>query len=296
MVDVPQDSPAHTEISAGRQLQAARERMGLSVREAADGLNLSVAIIEALEADRYEALPPRTFVKGYLRAYAKLVGVKEYDVLAAYEQQQPEPVAEAIPAALASTPKSRGGLGRLKWLVVLVAIVLLGYAGYTAYLMRTSPGDQPAAAAPAEESQPEPAEQQETAEAESAAAETPAAAEPEPVAEEPETVASEPEPVEVVEAPVEAAAVELSPPAADSLLVLEVSGESWIEVEDAAGRRPVAALVQGPQTVRIDGSAPFRLVIGNAEAVQVRYDGEPVSLERHTRRSGVARLTVPLTR
>lgn len=289
MVDVPQDSPAHTEISAGRQLQAARERMGLSVREAADGLNLSVAIIEALEADRYEALPPRTFVKGYLRAYAKLVGVKEYDVLAAYEQQQPEPVAEAIPAALASTPKSRGGLGRLKWLVVLVAIVLLGYAGYTAYLMRTSPGDQPAAAAPAEESQPEPAEQQETAEAESAAAETPAAAEPEPVAE-------EPEPVEVVEAPVEAAAVELSPPAADSLLVLEVSGESWIEVEDAAGRRPVAALVQGPQTVRIDGSAPFRLVIGNAEAVQVRYDGEPVSLERHTRRSGVARLTVPLTR
>lgn len=294
MVDVPQDTPTPTEVSAGRLLQAARERMGLSVQEAADGLNLRPAIIEALEADRYEMLPPRTFVKGYLRAYAKLIGLKEYDVLAAYEQQQPGPAAEAVPVtASSSAPRRRGGLGGLKWLVALVAVLLLSYVGYTAYLSRTPPAEnEPSASVPAEEPQLDEAEQTE-AEAETAPEQTLAAAE---LPDESEDASLESEPLEAVSSPVEAASVVLPPPVTDSLLVLEVSGESWIEIEDAAGRRPVATLVQGPQTVQVDGSAPFRLVIGNAEAVQVRYAGEPVPLERHTRRTGVARLTVPLSR
>lgn len=63
--------------SIGQVLSAARQANGLSMRDVAQQLNLAVATIESLEEDAFDQLPGLTFVKGYLRSYARLLGLDE---------------------------------------------------------------------------------------------------------------------------------------------------------------------------------------------------------------------------
>lgn len=67
--------------AAGQRLAAARIEWGVSVSEVAAYLNLSDAVIEALESGAHERLPGLTFVKGYLRAYAKLLNLDPDEII-----------------------------------------------------------------------------------------------------------------------------------------------------------------------------------------------------------------------
>lgn len=318
MTDEPKQSEATA--GAGELLRAQRERQGMSPQEAAAGLNLRPGIIEALEADRYDLLPPRTFVRGYLRAYAKLLGLKEYDVLAAFELQQPEPEAEQIRRAAGRDQRPRGG--GLKWLVLAIALALIAYVVYQSYYQ---PRQESAGAPPAvEDAQPQQAEQQaapfsgregaaatapeaeesrESAISESGAtAETEDAAELQPAPDQAAAANSETAAVESPSAgPANVAAAVPQPPqppvaapVTRAQLALEINEESWVEVRDASGGQVYAGLVQGPRTLELSGRPPLRLVIGNAQNARLYYAGELVPLAPHTRRE-VARLTLPLS-
>lgn len=70
----------------GLSLRQARERCRLTVASVADTLHLEQRVIEALEADDYGRLPPITYVRGYLCAYARLVNLSVADVLQAFER------------------------------------------------------------------------------------------------------------------------------------------------------------------------------------------------------------------
>ena len=59
----------------GQELALAREARGMSQEQVADILNLTLANVIALENDDYESLPGWTYVSGYLRAYARLLGL-----------------------------------------------------------------------------------------------------------------------------------------------------------------------------------------------------------------------------
>lgn len=71
-----QDKP-----TVGATFATAREAMGISPIEAADLLNLTQRTIEALEADDYQSLPGRVYVNGYVRAYAKMLGLDADDLV-----------------------------------------------------------------------------------------------------------------------------------------------------------------------------------------------------------------------
>ena len=63
------------ESGFGESFANAREQMGLSQREVADELKLAWKTIESLESENFESLPPYVFVRGYVKSYSKLVGV-----------------------------------------------------------------------------------------------------------------------------------------------------------------------------------------------------------------------------
>jgi cytoskeletal protein RodZ len=84
------DQGVDASASIGAQLAAARKARKLDVVKVAHELKLDVAVIRALENDDAAALPASIFVKGYLRSYARLVGLPEQELLGKYAQQAKE--------------------------------------------------------------------------------------------------------------------------------------------------------------------------------------------------------------
>lgn len=296
--DVKQSQEATTEL--GALLRTQREQLGMSPEEAAAGLNLRPGIIEALEADRHDLLPPRTFVRGYLRTYAKLLGLKEHDVLAAFERQHPEPEAERVRAALSRDGRQRQG-GWLKWLVLLIALALIAYVAYQKFVLQEANPEPTAAVS----EQPREGVEQSASEA----AEALPIITPEPTSQEeqsaPALEQTPPEQNHAATEPVEPTATSAAvvaqtapqapaaPQAMRTTVSIEVDEESWVEVSDASGAQLHAGLVQGPRTLELSGRPPLRLVIGNAQNARLYYAGDAVPLAAYTRRE-VARLTLPV--
>ncbi len=80
------DEAIVTEIcSPGAQLASFRQQQGFTQEYVASKLHLRVRIVQLIEADEYERLPEPVFVKGYLRAYAKLLGVNHEPLLNTYK-------------------------------------------------------------------------------------------------------------------------------------------------------------------------------------------------------------------
>lgn len=74
--DEIEEIPAATDATKpGQQLKALRKKHNHTIDYVASKLHLRVSVIEALEADAYDELPEKVFIKGYIRAYANLLGI-----------------------------------------------------------------------------------------------------------------------------------------------------------------------------------------------------------------------------
>lgn len=81
-----QPEPQATGPTPGQLLREARLKRNLAPRDIAERLRLRLAIIELIEDDDYDSFSSGTFVRGYLRAYAKTLELNESDIIAAYER------------------------------------------------------------------------------------------------------------------------------------------------------------------------------------------------------------------
>lgn len=129
---VPMDeAPADNLIeNPGAQLAHIREKKGYSREYVAGKLHLRVRLIELLEEDAYDQMPEPVFVKGYLRAYAKLLGVAADPYVSSFNQTA---MAERKPEKAAlwqSKKESHRGERAVRWItacIVIAAIVGVGF-------------------------------------------------------------------------------------------------------------------------------------------------------------------------
>ncbi len=117
-----QEKPAVT-ITIGDSLRAAREKAGLSVEDVAADLLLKPELIEAIEANKLEGLSAPAYVKGYIRSYARLLGLDSTDLIAEYESLGFDQPGWTIPE---NQQKKSGSILRLLSLAVPVGLVLTG--------------------------------------------------------------------------------------------------------------------------------------------------------------------------
>ena len=103
----------------GQALQAARKARRLSVAEVADRLKLSSAALSALEADDWDRLPAPVFVRGYVRAYARLMELDGEALL----ESRPNPVGGAAEEDSAKEKTATRGRGLFMWVGGAVAAV-----------------------------------------------------------------------------------------------------------------------------------------------------------------------------
>src|SRR5687767_13187268 len=123
--------PARSDAaSAGAMLAAAREELNLTVSDVARHLKLTPAQVEALEEGAYERLPGRVFVRGFLRNYAKLLGVDPLPLLRRIEHEMPAPrVVEEQPQSPEAVMPT-GEPSRVPLYLGIVAIVIAALAAY----------------------------------------------------------------------------------------------------------------------------------------------------------------------
>lgn len=120
----------HEALSTGVRLRNAREQLGLSQQAVAERLCLKVSTVRDIEEDKAPADLASTFLRGYIRSYAKLVHIPENELLPMMEKQAPVRAAKVAPMQTFSLGKRRkkrdGWLMSFTWLVLFVVVGLTG--------------------------------------------------------------------------------------------------------------------------------------------------------------------------
>lgn len=292
----------------GMRLRAAREARGLTLDEVARAVHIPSAVLADIEADRLERLGAPIYVRGYLRTYARHVGLAEAAVAGATERlEQPQPTLVARP----TRSRSRYLAARYANAVAYALLTLVVMVPLVMFVMSRQ-GARPQAAAPRLETIDAPlvalppAMADGTASARDALASSADIAPTAPEVAAPSVVSSsvveeisQPEPQQPVMAsmaplPEQIAGPEAEVPAAVSpdkgqKVVLRLAQPSWVELTGFQGQRIEYALLPAG-TVReyqIAGRASLR--IGNTRGATLQVDGRNVDLGAYSR-SNVARV------
>ncbi len=307
-------SPTTPVSDLGARLRAARLAQGLGIVDAGQRLKVPVAVVEAMERGQFDRLGAPVYVRGHVAAYARLLGLPP-----GITAELPGESVPAPPALVTMRRTSAFGAAvernARRALYVLVTAAIAGPIVWV--VTHRAPADAPlavapldagpvageaglsrplavaATTAPGEGVTPAPAPATTATPADAAVAAPDAAGTAEAVAAAP----LRPEPVVASLTPFYGPSSDPAiPPAAVATapgLVLRFSGESWIEVHGADGRRIEEALLRaGDERIYAAGEVGH-VTLGNAGAVEVLRDGTPVDLAPFRRaNANVARFTV----
>jgi len=296
------DSAEKTE-SIGQALKAARLAQVMSVQDIARQLRLSEKQIEAIEDDDHSKFPNQIFLRGFIRNYAKLVreDTKKFSQLLG--ETFPRTSTQAITFSVDGTPfipvhkKSKGNLIIL-FIVVLVSFLLV-------YEVYRSGGDDQKTNENIEngtvaetiiqleteiEQVPEDNQNQFSSVIKSNGSDFNVLIEEVEIDQQGGDSLDKEQKVEtaleVEDKPVESGG-------GGGTLRFMFTGESWVEVKDAEGKKIFSQTSPGNTEETVNGSPPFFLTIGNAASVRLLYNDEPVDLIPYTNTNGgVARLSL----
>lgn len=294
--------PAQPQGSLGSWLRGQREARGVSLRDIADASKISLRYLEALELDRFEVLPAPIFTRGFLREYARVVGLDPDEVVNLFLLAAGSPTADVPPTPAVTRSRSGRagagpsslGYGLLLGLAVVIFLAIAALLSLWASRRSRTPdpgprGGAPTAVAPTAPPPPVALAQAPAAEPVAARAQptarpldsepdrraTPAAApltaapqapSPGPAAE--PSGASRPEPP----------AANASEPVVEPLrLSLEFSQDSWVELV-VDGQRRSGELRTAGEVVAIEARDFVLLTLGNSPGVRVEVDGRPFAL------------------
>ena len=300
--ETPQQQPQGNLALAGAQLKAQREALGWPVEQVADQLKLAPRQVIALEAGDMAALPNLAVVRGFVRAYAKVVRLDAAPLVAMIEvhpapaQDPAAPVRREISATFSESRfpsmTQRSSNQTPLWIAGAVAVVVA--AAFGAYKLGYVPASLVSSHAEKETAHadvgpvettlikpgqdltpvqtpsvplisvpPPPGNDTQTGAPASAAASVPAAAVP----------------------PAPAPAAAATPPAADAApavganaLVLKVEQDSWVEIRRPGSTPLISRMVKAGSTETFDITGPATLVVGKPGVVQATLRGAKLEL------------------
>ncbi len=280
----------------GQLLRRQRQHIGWTVEEIANALCLGPELIRELEADNFEGMGGSTFILGYLRGYARLVGIDLEEAIENHREAIPEytPDPEHLPPE--ARERARRSKRRRTWRInpwLVAAGLALVVTGVAAWLWLPDSGEPGSATAPAPLAET-PAPMAQSDSGGSAPVSQPAAR---LERERAISVAvlqealdhDQPLPLNLVHADIDAVAaarpkaaeVMAADPAEDgNHLVLIFDESSWADVRDAKGSRLLSQTVDAGSSVDLVGAPPFTVFLGNASGVRVQYLGKIQALSQ----------------
>lgn len=281
-MDVSDNNVTEAGQNAGQLLRAARTERGMSIEDAARQLRLSVRQVTALEEGDYGKLPSGMFLRGFVRNYARLVQIDAAPLLQWLQRSVPPdppqtilPQAEKIPF-----PSNREQMRRnliIMGVVVALVIPILIYEIYRGGKTMQQPVAQlepgiGQASVPVPIQLPTVATPPGGVGAEQAATAAVTAEALQPKNDSPVQDQS-------IKTTTRASA---SPDAGKDVLRFIFKEESWVAVRDGRGKTVFSQLNPGGSEQVVYGRPPFSLIVGNATAVKLDYNDQPVDLAPHT--------------
>ena len=259
-------------------LVAAREQMGLSQKNVADRLFLKTAYVRYMDDDDFDRFPTPAFIRGYLRLYARLVGLPGDEIVKLYEAelQAKAPVPETkemteekIGGSSITGPIFQTGLIGLVALVVVLSLVWWLVSEADPLPQVTQPAlREPAAPAQPQQDEPQPADD--------------------------EVAATDDEDALIkLERTFEDGVTHIFADAGGmDEIRLTFFDECWVEIEDARQERIYNDLHVVNEVLTVQGTAPFEVLLGRATRVEILYNGRPFEFDPHINQDETAKITV----
>ncbi|MFO1430848.1 MAG: RodZ family helix-turn-helix domain-containing protein [Candidatus Competibacteraceae bacterium] len=313
-------SPSDVTQALGALLSKARQARGLERQEVALRLGLSQEIIRALEEGNAQQVDAPVFVRGYLLRYARFLGLPEQEILERYRNLG---ISEQPPLQIAPVrPAKTGSHALLRGITYVLLAALLGWFVWLGYEQVPAWRDQagsdtarPPTAASSTPGVPAPNTGHPGTVPSEHGGQPPAATTPiNPV---PAPAPAEPTPGNNGAGSVESQTAGITPPAAESTpaagaqtptgaappaslppghaeLTLNFKGDCWVSIKDANGQRLAYGVMKANTSNTFTGSAPFRLVLGNSSAVELKLNGRLVDPATYVKRGGPSQLVLNL--
>lgn len=323
-------------VSLGDILRKSRTEAGLTVADVASELLLKPDLIRSIEANELKGLAAPTYVRGYIRSYAKLLGVDADALVEEYESiENDQPVWEP-----GSSLKQKTRIN-FSAFIIPVAVIIAGLfiawlvnSGYLSTSVEDIENIEKNATSIGGEATNKPlvfSSQQSTVNLEKSTAqplvmipaeETPASHEDSANNAAPDKPASGAPLVSTVVA----ATVQLEEPIDDTPVVtngdasiekddssstiiitdndiisaatgsdeviLILTDDSWVEVEDATREKMVNGLLHAGDIKILRGKSPFQVFLGNAEAVEITINNVLYDVQTHRRKNKTARFAL----
>lgn len=282
-----------TVLSPGTMLRQAREQRGWSIDQIAERLYLTRAKVSGLENDDVKRLSEIAFIRGYMRSYANLVGLSGDDVAKAFNQFHLAHLERAnrplIPVDQSSSTnltvdvsvkhQAHWGDAKVRWFTYGVAVMLAvmvvfnwgqiehnGFMGMGLEKVAVEGGDGSL------------------------------------IVEDLTSPESSLPPLHLIESSLGDLLGESPPPSQeeakdfpeempqyqrlveDQGIFMSFSGECWVSITDHDDQVIFASLKNAGETLDISGIGPFKVLLGNAPVVELKYNGRPVNLRPFTRK------------
>lgn len=298
--------------SLGEVLLAARIAKQLTQQDVSNSLRFSLKQIDALETNTFSALPDAMITRGFIRNYARLLGLDAEPLLAVYRAhipaEQPNPL--VVQSSMQQVKLTKDSKPWLSYILgsILVLLFLLAWFFYMDYMpkltdtpiekavpasevtmptIESTPLPLPEIALPAAERQADDGAVNELDASNANVTATDVATNTAQA-----NVNFPPE----TKKEAELAGVQrnaLPPNTMADLTVKTVnmsfSEETWVSVTDKSGQVVFEKTLPAGSAESVEGMPPFNLVIGNAKATKLVFLGQPVDLAAHAK-NNVARV------
>lgn len=283
------DGQADAVAPVGEQLRLAREARGLQIGDIAQMLKLGGRQVEALESGQWQHLPGQTFIRGFVRNYARLVQVDSVPLMLLLDAVLEKPadnlaIQDVRPASM---PMSGNSGSRRDRVVILIGASMVALATLIYFLIPPDLGsirdnaqrlldsisrkEAPVAAVPvADPVFPPGATPQQIM--------NPQALAPAETSTPPSLQSNIP------------TAVVTSEVAAPQMRFL-FEKDSWLEVRDRDNKVVFSQRLPAGSEQALSGQGPLSVTIGYAPGVRIFWHGQAVDLAPHTK-GDVARLVL----
>lgn len=252
----------------GEKLATRRRELNLTLEQVAQTLKLSTRQIAAIEINDFAALASITTVKGFVRSYAKLLGLDpnplvemvSHEVRADYDPvlRRPLPAASVTAISHASLERSRLGANLMRFVMLVLCLFLLALFAHDMGWLAPSPLNLPTAVLKVVT--PEPA-----------------------IVVKKEVVA--PTPVVKIAEPV------VTQPEGPPILKISTREDVWVELVNPEGRKMVARVIKAGSTEKFTITDTPTLVVRNPGVVDVSLNGHVLNVKAATQ-NNVAKLNL----